>query len=187
MLANPKDFPILEIDDKFYLREQRLSDLEDFYKYFANKNVAKYILSSIPENIDQAREEIIYWIDLFYKNIGIYWAIADKKTDKMIGAVGYHDFNRFNNRAEISYDLSEDYWQQGIMSKAMNVAIEYAFNKLLINRIQASTIKENIASIKILEKCNFKFDGTLDEFRFHKGRYYDIEMYSLTKSRYKNG
>jgi [ribosomal protein S5]-alanine N-acetyltransferase len=187
MLTNPKDFPELNIDENYYLREQKLSDLERFFKYFSDPNVSRFILSSIPETLDQAREEMIYWIDLFYKNTGLYWAIVEKKTDKMVGAVGYHDFNRYNNRAEISYDLAKQYWNKGIMTKAMNVALKYAFEKLLINRVQASTIKENEASIKLLEKCNFKFDGSLSEFRLHKGKYYDIEMYSLTKSRFKHG
>ena len=42
-----------------------------------------------------------------------------------------------------------------------------------IERIQASTIKVNLASIKILERNGFNFDGTLRNFRLHKGKYYN--------------
>lgn len=172
------EFPLLDIDDNFYLREQKYSDAEDFYNYIAKPEVKQYILSTIPKTLDEAKEEIIYWIDLFYRKTGIYWAIANKETNQMIGAIGFHDLNYFNNRAEISYDLDLDHWGQGIMSKAMNTILKYGFEIMGIERIQASTIKVNLASIKILERNGFNFDGTLRNFRLHKGKYYNIEMYS---------
>ena len=178
----PKDFPKININEEFRLREQRFSDTEDFFSYIKNQNVKQYILAPIPENIKEAQEDIIYWIDLFYKRTGIYWSICETKTDKMIGAIGFHDINPVNNRAEISYDLSENYWRKGIMNLAMKKVIDYGFNTLKLERIQASTIKENIASIKLLEKNNFKFEGTLRHHRKHRGKYYNIEMYSILKN-----
>lgn len=181
-----KKFPELDLDENYYLREQKYSDAEDFFKYFAAPEVSKYILSSIPKSFEESQEEIMYWIDLYYKNTGIYWAIATKHDDKMIGAIGFHDWNKYNNRAEISYDLSQDFWHQGIMSKATQKVLKYAFNTLNINRIQASTIKENVNSIKLLKNNDFLLDGVLRKYRYHDGRYYDIEMYSILKSDFIN-
>lgn len=179
-------FPELEIDDNYFLREQRYADAEDFFKYFSDPKVAKYILSSIPESFAAAQEEIMHWIDLYYKNAGLYWAIAKKEDNRMIGAIGFHDWNKYNNRVEISYDLAKEYWGKGIMSKATRAVLEFAFNRLHINRIQASTIKENISSIKLLKNNNFVRDGVLRKYRYHNGKYYDIEMFSILKSDYSN-
>ena len=176
------DFPRLDIDDKYFLREQRYSDAQDFYQYFADPVVSQYILSSIPASFAESQEEIMYWIDLFYKKTGVYWAIATKEHNKMIGAIGFHDWNKYNNRIEISYDLGKEYWNQGIMTKAMEQVNLYAFKMLQVNRIQASTIAANVASIRLLEKSHFIKDGTLRKYRFHQGEYYDIEMFSLLKS-----
>lgn len=178
-------FPELDIDKDYFLREQRYADAKDFFKYFADPQVSQYILSSIPTNFEEAQEEIMYWIDLYYKNTGIYWAIATKNTDKMIGAIGFHDWNKYNNRTEISYDLSKDHWGKGIMSKATKVVLQFAFETLNINRVQASTIKENINSIKLLESNNFSKDGILRKYRYHRGKYYDIEMFSILKEDFK--
>jgi ribosomal-protein-alanine N-acetyltransferase len=127
----------------------------------------------------EAQDELAYWINLYHQRAGIYWAIATRDTNKMIGAIGLHDLNRHNNRAEISYDLSPDYWGKGIMTKTTNKVLEYAFTGLNINRIQASTVKENTPSIKLLKRCKFRKDGTLRKYRYHNGQYYDIEMYAI--------
>ena len=181
-MLKPIQVPIINIDDKFYLREQKYSDAENFFNYISNHQVRKYILSSIPSNLNEAKDEIMYWIDLFYKNKGIYWAVADLETDQMIGAIGFHDLNYYNNRAEISYDLNYQYWGKGIMSKAMQKILKYGFQNMNIERIQASTVKENILSIKILERNGFLCDGLLRHYRLHNSKYYDIKFYSKLKN-----
>ncbi len=176
------NFPIIEIDDQLYLREQKYADAENFFNYISKYEVRKYILSNIPTNLNEAKDEIIYWIDLFYRQTGIYWAITLKKTEQMIGSIGFHDLNYYNNRAEISYDLDQKYWGKGIMSKVMQQILKYGFEVMGIERIQASTVKENNLSIKILARNGFKLDGTLRHYRLHNGKYYDIEMYSKLRN-----
>ena len=45
----------------------------------------------------------------------------------MIGAIGFNDWDRYNNRSEISYDLDARYWNMGITTKAMHKIIEFGF------------------------------------------------------------
>ena len=179
-----EEFPNIELNNGYYLREQTINDYQDFFEYFSDPETSKYILSTIPKTLDEAKQEIQYWINLYQRRMSIYWAIADKNTDKMIGAIGFNDWNRYNNRAEISYDLNRIYWKKGIMSVAMEKILEFGFNKIGINRIQASTLTENKASWKLLKKFKFKHEGSLKQYRFHNNRFYDIQMYALTKDDY---
>lgn len=173
-------FPEIDLDENFYLREQNLNDIQDFLDYYSNPEVCKYILASIPKNIYEAEIELKYWIDLYRNRKTIYWAIARKSDNKMIGAAGFNNWDHYNNRTEISYDLAREYWHQGICSKALKKIVDFAFTKMQLNRIQASTLKENIGSIKVLEKTGFTYDGTLQEYRYHMGKYYNIELYAIT-------
>jgi ribosomal-protein-alanine N-acetyltransferase len=173
-----KTFPTIIIDKEYILREQTLDDVGDFFRYFSDPEVSKYILSSIPKTMEEAHEEILYWIKLFKNRESIYWAVADRTTNRMIGAIGFNDWNRYNNRTEISYDLSRQYWKKNIMSRAIEKVVEFGFKEIGFNRIQASTVKSNVASMSLLKKAQFKHEGTLQEYRFHNGRYYDVEMFS---------
>ena len=150
-------FPTLIIDDNFILREQSVEDYQDFFDYFSESDVSKHILSNIPNTLAEAKVEIQYWINLYQRRLSVYWAIAERNSNKMIGAIGYNDWNRYNNRAEISYDLSKAYWRMGIMTKAMKVVLDYGFNTMNINRIQASTLEVNkpfMEVTKILWICS---------------------------------
>ena len=181
----PNIFPILDINQDYLLRELNVDDSNAFLEYFANPKVARFILSDIPTNDLEAKNELLYWIQLFAQNKGIYWAIANKKNNKIIGTIGLHEWDRHNNRAEISYDLSYEYWGLGIMSKALYSCLKYIFKELRINRIQAVTIKENINSIKFLENNHFTFEGILQKYRFYNERYYDINIYSMLRRNFE--
>ncbi|MBT4989077.1 MAG: GNAT family N-acetyltransferase [Rickettsiales bacterium] len=179
-------FPTLIIDDNYILREQSINDYQDFFEYFSDNNVSKYILSNIPVSLAEAKDEMQYWINLYQRRISVYWAIADRNSNKMIGAIGFNDWNRFNNRAEISYDLNKAYWRQGITTKALQIVLDYGFNTMQINRIQASTLLINKPSWQLLKSAGFQREGSLIQYRLHNGKYFDIEMYGLTKDLYLN-
>ena len=175
-----KNFPTLDIKD-YILREQEEDDLNDFFEYFSDPNVNKYILCNPVTCLEDARKELYYWRNLYYNNQGIYFAIADKKNNKMIGSIGINNINQHHQRAELSYDLASPYWQKGIMTKAINVVANYVFLNSDINRIEAFIAIDNIASKKLLAKCNFTFEGTLRHHRIHLGKKVDVYIYSYLR------
>ncbi len=171
-------FPVIDLGD-YILREQTIEDAEAFLEYYSDPEVSKYIVSFIPKTVEEARSEIRYWINVFSYNDGLYFAIARKSDNKMIGSVGVSGVNRSHNRIEASYDLAKEYWGQGIMTKALKVVLKYAFSELKFNRIEAYAMPDNIGSQRVLEKCGFAFEGILRQHRFHNGKYVDIGIYSI--------
>lgn len=172
-------FPKLQVDERFYLREQSPKDLEDFFEYYSDPETNQYILASIPQNLAEAKSEIQYCRKMFYKKMGIYWSLIDKEKNKMIGAIGLY-LNNQHHRAEICYDLHKDYWRKGVMSRAMLKVIEFTFDKIPAYRVEAITSKNNIPSIRILEKLGFVFEGSLRNYRYFKGKSADVELFALT-------
>ena len=179
------NFPILHIDNNYLLRNISLTDAEEFFKYFSHPKVSCHILSTIPKNKLEAVAELNYWLNLFLQQTGIYWAIVRHDNNKIIGTIGLHEWNKHNNRGEISYDLNHQYWGKNIMSKALHQCLKYLFLELRINRIQAVTVKENLNSIKFLEKNHFDFEGVLQKYRFHNGKYYNINIYSILRRNFE--
>ncbi len=173
-----KIFPIIDLGD-YILREQTLDDAQDFLEYYSSPEVSRYIVSSIPKNIEEAKSEIRYWINVFNYNDGIYFGIARKTDNKLIGSIGVAGFNRFHNRVEASYDLAKEYWGRGIMTKALKEVLKYVFKEFKFNRVEAFVMPENTASKLVLLKCGFVFEGNLRQHRFHNGKYVDIGIYSF--------
>jgi len=183
-----KIFPTIDLGD-FVLREKRDSDVEDFFAYYSDPEVSKFILCEIPQNVEEARRELHYWRGIFYQNDGIYFAIADKNDDRMIGSIGLTGYNNYHSRVEISYDLARQYWGRGIMSTALNALISYCFTDFYcgrVNRIEAFTAINNIPSKNLLLKTGFELEGTLRQHRYHKGSYVDAYSFSLLRQDYNS-
>lgn len=177
-----KEFPNIDLGE-FILREKRLSDDEDFFTYYSDPEVNKYILCQIPNNIEETKRELSYWRNIFYRNDGIYFAIADKETDRLIGSIGLTGYNAYQGRIEISYDLSKHYWRRGIMKKAIAAVTEYAFSEFneKINRVEAFTATNNIASKNLLLKNGYELEGVLRQHRYHRGVYVDVFIFSILR------
>ncbi len=178
-----KTFPTFQFGD-FILREQQEYDLQDFFDYYTDPIVNQYILAEIPKTLEEARYELNYWRKIFYNNQGIYFAIARKSDNKMIGSIGLTTHSSYHNKIELSYDMAKEYWRQGIMSKAAQILIKYNFEILRINRLEAVCSTYNEASVRLLEKCGFQYEGCLRQNRYHRGKYVDTYSFGILMQDY---
>lgn len=174
-------FPELELNKKYFLREQKEKDAETFFLYLNRNEVKKWILATPPENIGEAKKEIRNWQHSFATDREIYWAIAEKSSDQLIGSIGFSLLDKKNKIGRISYDLDPQYWRKGIMTMAIKKVIDYAFKIMKINRIEALVIEHNIASLKLLQKIGFTNEGTLRQYRIIEGEYVNSQILSLIK------
>ncbi|OGO95627.1 MAG: GNAT family N-acetyltransferase [Coxiella sp. RIFCSPHIGHO2_12_FULL_44_14] len=172
-------FPILEIDEEFVLREQTLEDCGPFFEYYTDPEVARYILATNPRNLSEASAEIHYCRSLFRYKCGIYWALARKEDNCMIGAVGLY-INNQHYRAELCYDMARDYWNKGIMGKALRCVVDFSLMEIGLHRIEAITVKENGASVALLKKLGFHHEGSLRNYRHFNGKSHNVEMFAMT-------
>src|SRR3989338_7414866 len=172
-------FPTLEFSAEYILREQTMEDTENFFRYYTDHDVGQYILATKPATLLEASKEVQYCRNLFYTKQGIYWTIARKSDNQMIGAVGLY-MNNMHHRGEITYDLSRDYWRLGIMQKALTAIVKYALNEMGLARIEAVTRLDNQASIKLLKKLHFVHEGTLKNYRYFDDKAWDVDMFAIT-------
>jgi ribosomal-protein-alanine N-acetyltransferase len=89
-----------------------------------------------------------------------------------------------HSRAEIGYVIGRKYWGEGLMTEAVKEVIRFGFERMNLNRIQATCFPENIGSYRVMEKAGMKFEGTLREQMFIKGRFQDLKLYSILRKEY---
>lgn len=170
-------FPVLDLGD-IVLREIVTSDAQDYFDYMSRNEMKSCLTKdNIPQTLEKAIEEVKYWGSLFTNKRSIYWAIALKKTNRMIGTAGFNLISFPNSRAEISYDLSPDHWGKGIMLKSIKGILKFSDYALELVRIQATVIIDNERSIKLLERCGFQKEGILKQYEVVDGRHKDYYMY----------
>ncbi|PHG06881.1 GNAT family N-acetyltransferase [Bacillus toyonensis] len=104
--------------------------------------------------------------------------IADEtitiKTILFNGIVTGHisNFEQFGE-PEVSYWIGKEYWGHGIATKALSEFLEY----IKVRPLYARAAKDNLASIRVLEKCRFKIISEDKGFSNARGK--DVEEFIL--------
>jgi [ribosomal protein S5]-alanine N-acetyltransferase len=112
----------------------------------------------------------------------VNWALRLQKNQKLIGGIGFLNLKPgIDHKAELGYWLAKPYWNQGIMSKAVQKVCSYAFDELGLVRIAAHIFEFNTASAKVLEKCGFEREGYLHKYYKKEGKFFDGIAYGLIR------
>ncbi len=174
-----KEFPHLETE-RTILRNLKVSDSQQLFSYYNNQKVFQYLDWTGPKSEEDAREIIKSFQDGFTEGWIIRWAIEDKETQKLIGTCFLSEFQD-DVKAELGFELSQEFWNKGIMTEVAKCVIDYGLNTLTLIRIQAVCNPENEASQNLLEKLGFQKEGLLRKFEFHTEtkKLNDVFMYSL--------
>lgn len=181
-----ESFPVLPLGDVIILRELGKLDAMDLLNYLSHDEVNRFINEEdTPRSLREAEGEVHYWSSLYRMRRSIYWAIARKDTNKVIGTCGFNIWSRTHDRAEISYDLDHHYWRQGLMTSVLRLIIKYGFEHMKLKRIQATVVPDNKGSIKVLKKLGFKDEGLLRKYNCLRGKYCDSRMMAILDTDYK--
>ncbi len=164
---------------RLLLRRMRVSDTHSLFRIWSDPEVTKYMNISNFTKESQAKEMIELLDELTRANKAVRFCIIDQASHEIIGSCGFNLIDLDNAKAEIGYDLAKAYWGLGYAPEAIHALTQHAFKKLRLNRIEAKVEPANVSSIKVLNKCNFTYEGTLRQYEKSKEIFIDISMYSL--------
>ncbi len=120
-----------------------------------------------------------------YNRKFLYFQLLDKSNQNIIGWCGYHTWYIDHDRAELGYVMySDDVKGKGLMSEALSTIIEYGFNTMNLNRIEAFVGKDNAPSLRLMEKMKFSQEGLLRQHYVNKGVAEDSLVFALLRSEY---
>jgi [ribosomal protein S5]-alanine N-acetyltransferase len=157
------------------LRPLVSSDAEAFMAWGGDPEVTQSLFWDHYKDVDSARKFIQ---DVAEKHP---WFMAICLDGVPVGAITLEKGkNRASMRAELGYVIAKSYWNKGITSKAIKLAIQRGFRDLDIQRIEAYADPENKGSVRVLEKNGFSFEGTLKKYVIHRGKIRDRVLYALT-------
>ncbi|NLY80695.1 MAG: GNAT family N-acetyltransferase, partial [Lysinibacillus sp.] len=122
-------------------------------------------------------KKILEGIHLQRANREYSFGIYIKDSDQLIGHISLYAIKRLPySSAFIGYSIDENFTRQGIATEAVNQVVQFAFNVVNLHRIEAYVSPKNIASVKVLEKANFKREGLLRKLLYINGSWEDHYM-----------
>src|SRR3954447_25489786 len=86
--------------------------------------------------------------------------------------------------AKLGYAIHADHWGNGYATDAARVMLGFAFNTLGRHRVTAAIGPENEASIAVVKRLGFTYEGHLRDHVFTNGAWRDSLLYSLLETEY---
>lgn len=148
--------------DRLLLRPLELSDADDMFAMDNNPAVHKYLWQKPFEDIEESIKIIEYVRNQYEaNNIGRFATII-KQTGEFIGWTGIkyiddHIENGNSNFYDYGYRLNEKFWGKGYATEASIAWLDYGFNQMNIDKMNAYTHSQNGASNYILQKVGMTF------------------------------
>jgi ribosomal-protein-alanine N-acetyltransferase len=166
--------------ERLILRNMTSVNVDFILGHFSRNEINRY---SSSDNITTLKEAQEYYEKYFAptRSTRFRLGLELKETSELIGTIGLHKWSKKDLCAELGYDLSQKYWGQGLMNEALEPIIRFGFERMKLNRIEATTNAENKRSIKLLEKNGFTREGVMRKKYYYKGKFQDDVMYSLLK------
>lgn len=168
--------------ERLHLRTMTTADSPGLFEIWSDLDVTRFMNIDNFTDEEQAKEMIIHLEKLAQENKAIRFTVVELESDKIIGSCGYNFLDFDNSKTEIGYDLAKTHWGKGYATEAVSALINFAFNSLMINRVEAKVEPENIGSIKVLQKLNFTYEGTMRQCEKSKGKFIDLNIYSKLKT-----
>ena len=129
---------------------------------------SKYILQKYIENAHQ---------DIYEAKQ--YRFVICNFESKPVGMIDLFDFNPQHKRVGIGILILPNYQNKGYASEALEMVIDYTFSYLDVHQIYANITSNNLKSIALFEKYNFKKVGIKKDWLYGNSTFKDEILYQL--------
>src|SRR5690606_12276728 len=117
-----------------------------------------------------------------------FWArLREDPHGDFVGAVTLnHIFLGPRRACSLGYHVDAHLQGRGYVTEAARRAIDFAFDRLLLHRVEASYVPHNERSAHVLQRLGFTIEGRARGYLFVGGRFQDHVLTGLVNTRLKN-
>lgn len=168
---------------RLYLRGLEKKDLAKLIEWMNDSNVTHYLfMGQRPAYLELLSEQ---WEKQIRDHTEINFAIMENKKDKIIGWCGLYSIRPVAHSAEYRVFIGDKkYWNKGLGTEVAKLLLEYAFEKLNLNRVWLGVNASHKGAVRSYEKSGFVKEGLLREEIFVNDRYYDAVRMGILRKEY---
>jgi RimJ/RimL family protein N-acetyltransferase len=164
-----------------YLRQLDRRDLNETYLGWLNDpEVTRYMETGTFPSTQQDLED--FYQRAVNSRDQVVLAIVDKKSDLHIGNLKLGPIQWIHRRA--TFGIMK-FWGKGVGQEATSLAVEYAFTRLNLLRIDLGVFAEHESAVRCYEKVGFKVEGRMRQDLFCNGEYKDRLWMGILRSEYR--
>ena len=171
--------------ERLRLRPFTDADVDALFELHSSSFVLRYWDS--PPWTERARAERFIAVSrqMADEGTGTRLAMDRVSDDAFIGWCTLARWNPTFRSASLGYCLTDAAWGHGYATEAARALLQWAYDTLDLNRVQAEADTRNVASARVLEKLGFVREGTLREDCVVNGDVSDSWVYGLLRREWR--
>ncbi len=166
---------------RLLLRPFNEGDKDAIFRIFSNPRVMRYWDGPAWASAAQADRFVVVSRKIEDEGSGARLAVTQAANGQLLGQCSLFSWNPTYRSAEVGYCFDDAVWGQGYATEALGALLQWAFDTLNLNRVQAALDTRNPASARVLEKLGFLREGTHLEDCIVNGEVSDSWVYGLLR------
>ena len=161
------------------------ADADDLFALHSNACVLRYWDAPPWSEPQRAEQFLATCRRIAEEGTGVRLAVDRASDGAFIGWCSLTRWNRDYASASMGYCFDDAAWGHGYATEAARAVLQWGFDTLTLNRVQAETDTRNTASARVLEKLGFVREGTLREDCVVNGEVSDSWVYGLIRREWR--
>lgn len=167
--------------ERLVLRRFTVEDAPKMFENWASDpEMTKYMTWQPYEEVGAVADYLRGVTEQYDRDDSYHWCIALKENDEPIGAISAVHMDELVQSVEIGYGIGRRFWHQGYTSEAMQAVMDFFFDQVGVNRVEARHDARNPHSGAVMKKCGMRYEGTKVEGGWNISGICDSVLYGLT-------
>jgi RimJ/RimL family protein N-acetyltransferase len=139
---------------RLILRPFESGDVDAAFAWFGDPIVMRFTPTGPDTSIEQTKARLANYQEHQTEHGFSRWIVLDRNLGRPIGDSGLLALQEYG-WIDLGFRLAQPYWGQGLATEAACAWVRTAFDDFHIDRLTAFVHRENVASIRVLEKLGF--------------------------------
>ena len=171
--------------ERLILRKARPEDARALFDNWASdERVTEFMTWQHYAKPEEAEWRISYLLSQYANDNFYEWHIELKEIGQPIGSIGAVHVDDNVRLAHIGYCMGCRWWGQGIMPEALAAVIQFFFEQVGVNRVEACHDVDNPKSGRVMQKCGMTYEGTLRQSGWNNRGINDRAIYGILREEY---
>ena len=165
------------------MRPLQESDIPEILKHVSAPEIPQNTFVPQPYPPEAAGEFVQQAQENWRSDAGYTFAIIDRASGQFAGCMGIHPVDK-HRRAEVGYWIGKTFWGRGLATAALRLLLQFGFEDLQLNRIEAGHFLHNPASGRVMQKANMRYESLRRGYVLHREQYKDLAWYAILREDY---
>lgn len=156
-------------------------DTDWFFELRSDDGFMKYMDRPCMTERSESVAHLNTILDRAENETGIQWIAENKTTGEQVGYAGIWRWDKKNKTGELGYGLAPTQTGKGYMRELIEASLEFGFEEMELERIEAWINPHNTASSAVVEHFGFVKEGHLRHVTHFANEYRDLLVYGLLR------